>query len=145
MIRHLSAILPAQCLRTLYYAYYHSHISYGLSIWYPMLKRAEALNLYKMQKCVVRRICNAPPRSHCMPLFRSERISTIPDLVTIENCKPIHRVVNHRCAKPITHFFARAEQPISQQTRSLNVVIPKHNLAIINQSFLCKPVSDWSR
>ena len=94
ILRQLSQFLPLTCLRTLYYAYFHLHLTYCLIVCYPMLGRVNRDNLYKLQKRAIRIINGALPLQHCMPLFKSEGIVTINDQIFIENCKLIHRVVN---------------------------------------------------
>ena len=94
ILRQLSQFLPLTCLRTLYYAYFHLHLTYCLIVCYPMLGRVNRDNLYKLQKRAIRIINGALPLQHCMPLFKSEGIVMINDQIFIENCKLIHRVVN---------------------------------------------------
>ena len=46
VIRSLSRILPSYTLRYLYFAYYHSHLTNCLPIWYPLLNQGMQNSLY---------------------------------------------------------------------------------------------------
>ena len=70
IIRKLLKILPSDCLRTLYYAYFHSNLTYRLAVWYPLLSKSTQNTLYIMQKRVVCSILGASFRQHCMLLFK---------------------------------------------------------------------------
>ena len=138
VIRKLSHIFPKSCMPTLYFASYHSHLSYCLLVWFPLLSKKLQNLLSTVQKRIVRNVCNIKPISHCMKLFKEKRILTVVDLVKVSNCKLIHRILNGTCPKPISHFFR-----MNYGTRSMNVVVPKHSLTKLNKSFLCKSVIDW--
>ena len=53
LIKKLSTILPRSCLRTLYFAYFNSHITYCLPVWYPLLNKKSQNAIYVVQKRVV--------------------------------------------------------------------------------------------
>ena len=145
ILRHLGNVLPSSCLRTLYFAFFHSHLTYGSMIWYPLLKRNEQLTLFHLQKRIVRILCKVNSRTHCMPLFKSKGIITLVDQAKWENCKFIYRVQNNMCAKPLVNFFHNnLSAKMYGRTRNSNLSITRHNLAIVNRSFLCKSVMDWS-
>ena len=67
VIRYLSHFLPSECLKVLYFAYFHSHLTYGLVVWFPLLKKSKQCLMSKMQKSIVRSIGRVLYRSHCMP------------------------------------------------------------------------------
>ena len=146
ILRKLAYILPLSCLRTLYYAYFHSHLSYCMIIWFPLLTSAERDSLYKMQKRAVRIISGAKPLQHCMPFFKKEDIVTVHDQVLIENCRLVHRVVNKTCPSPLIFMLSPGNRnAFSTQTRSGSLNIPAHTSAKLNSSFLCQAIMDWSK
>ena len=53
IIRKLSLVLPGSCLRTLYFAYFHSNLTYCINVWYPLLRKACRNSLYLLQKRTV--------------------------------------------------------------------------------------------
>ena len=50
IIRHLSKLLTLTGLNSLYYAYYHTHLTYGSVIWFLQLTKAAQKILYQLQK-----------------------------------------------------------------------------------------------
>lgn len=141
VIKTLARFLPLVCMKTLYFAYFHSHLTYGMLVWCPMLTRASQNELYLLQKRTVRCIFKAPFRSHTQPLFRKENILNLSDQVFLDNCKFIYRVVNGRCAWPLSNFYISGNNLYG--TRSENVTITKHQSGLLNRSFLCKAVIVW--
>ena len=143
VIRYLARQLPSSCLRHLYFAYYHSHLVYGLAVWYPLISVASQNALLRLQKSLIRVISGAAYRAHTSPLFRENNILTLGDQLFVENCKLAHRVYNVVCAQPIRPFFKQLDAPLTL-TRSGNLLVPKHKSRLLNKSFLCKTLLDWS-
>ena len=141
IIRSLAKVLPRYVLRTLYYAYYYSHLSYCVLLWYPMLTMTAKNAIYVLQKRLIRTLTNAHFRDHCMPLFKSMKTLTVNDLVYKENVLFVQRIVNAEAPLPVINLFDHATS--TTLTRNRNIIIPKHKLALVNRSFLCKSVSDW--
>ena len=140
IIRKLGQFLPKSCLRYLYFAYYHSHLSYCFTAWYPLINKKYQDCLLKLQKRVVCSISNAPYLAHCMPLFKTNRILTLKDQLYLDNVKLMHSIVYNECPITLTNQFDIAVSNRSRmrvpQSRTF-----KSNMG--NKSFLCKPVIDW--
>ena len=135
IVRNTGKVLPTSCLRTLYFAHYHSRIMYCLFVWWPLLSKKCQESLYILQKRVVRALCKAPTNEHCLPLFKREKILTIWDLATLEDYKLVYRV-----AKGISPLPIRRQYKIGCCVSSI-----KHSIALVNKSFLCKPVFKWQK
>jgi hypothetical protein len=71
-------------LRTMYFACFHSHLRYGVTLWGG---DPEALRLFRLQKKVVRVICNVIRSTSCRELFKGLKILPLP-------CLYISEVVN---------------------------------------------------
>ena len=136
-------ILPRSCLRSLFFAFFYLHLTYGITIWYPLIPKTLQALLFRLQKRIVRNVCNAPFRAHCMPLFKKESILTIDDIVYLENVKLMYRVTNNLCAKPLAFLFRDNTSTSNYVTRNLNLKVIRHKSTIVNRSFLCKAVLDW--
>ena len=139
-IRQLARILPLQCLLSLYFAFDHAHLLYGMTIWYPLLSTKAQNSIHMLQKRLIRTLGNANVRQHCMPLFKKFNILTIPDMSQCENLSLIYRIYHRIAPVPLLNLFMTSS---SQVTRHGNIVIPKHKLAKVNRSFLCKPIMQW--
>ena len=110
LIRSLSKYLPSDCLRILYYAYYHSHLTYCLMVWWPLVSKSAQEMIQKLQKRIVRAVCKVNFRAHCMPLFKREKIIVVQDQIVVENCKLMHRIYNNNALNPVKHLsISRSE------------------------------------
>ncbi len=93
-IRQVKHLLPAESLRTLYFATLHPHLSYGILAWGNAPK--SALNrLALMQKKAIRYICKANYNSHTEPLFKNLNILNIWDLHEYEITLFMYKLTNH--------------------------------------------------
>ena len=134
VLRSLGRLLPRDPLRMLYFAYYHSHLTYCMPIWYPLLPNALQKTLTVLQKRIIRTLSKADMRQHCMPLYRDLRILTVHDSLYVENIVLCYRLFNQDCPQPICNLYDNQETRIS---------IPKHSSTKVNKSFLCKPLTEW--
>ena len=143
IIRKLPKLLPLSCLRTLYFAYFQSNLTYCLIAWFPLLRKSCQNSLYVLQKRTIRAIYQVNPRVHCMPLFRKSGIVAVHDHCKIENCKFVHRVNGESCPKSIVNLFEWSGVKCKMWSRSLNISV--HQSSKYNNSFLCRSVTDWSK
>ena len=77
LLRRLKESVSNSQLMCAYYAFFHSHISYGIMLWG---NSTGALDVFKWQKKVVRCIKGKASRESCRPLFRELAILTLPSL-----------------------------------------------------------------
>ena len=146
IIRTLSRMLPRSCLQDLYFAYFQSHLMYGILVWYPLLSKSRQKSLFLLQKKVIQIVCGVKYLEHCMPLFKKQQIVTLDDVLLLENCKLMFRISNDQCAKPLSQFFVTNGNKSSRyMTRNANVKIRRHTSSLVNRSFLCKSVCDWTK
>ena len=140
IVRNLCKKIPVTCMRQLYYAYFDSHLCYGMLVWFPLLKRKQQNDLYILQKSLIRRITSSSLRSHCMPLFKKEKILTVHDSLQQQNLKLMFKLSNSLCPVPLMNLFnASCKSANGKHT----VQIVKHRSHRLNCSFLCKPVLNW--
>ena len=137
IVRSLSRVLPLSSLRPLYFAYFHSYLSYGLTAWYSNLSSSQQAGLFMLQKRVVRALGNATFRQHCMPIFRNLKILTLEDQYKLDNLKLMFRVSKNTAPLSIVKMF---KQGVSQRLH-----VPKHRTTMLNRSFLCKPIMEWQK
>ena len=130
-IRSRSQDLPRYCIQSLYFAYFHSNMTYCFSAWMPFLMQASQETLVRLQKRIIRSYCKVSFREHCMPLFRDECILTLYDHLRLENLSLI------------SNFFICNEN--LHCTRNIGISVRRHKLSLVNRSFLCKSLSDWQQ
>ena len=140
IIRGLGKFVPRECLRYLYFGYYHSHLTYCLPVWWPLLRQSSQLKLEILQKRIVRCICNELPRQHCMPLYKKQKILTISDQVLLENVKWVYRIIYDLCPKLVMRLYS---VKVNKLDSGLQVSSNNYCNRACNLSFLCKPIMCW--
>ena len=137
IIRKLHKCVPLSCLRMLYYAYFHSHLTYGMTVWGGLLKKEYINKLFILQKSVIRHMFGVNPTTHCMPLFKKLRILTLHDQLNQEYVKLIFRVSNKLLSTPVINMFKKST---GIQTRNRNVICEKFMTSRTCNCFLVKSI-----
>ena len=78
-LKQVKFTLPLDCLRTLYYALIHSHLSYGTIAWGTADKQYINSSM-TLQKRAMRILHNTPYNGHTDPLFKTSKILKLPDV-----------------------------------------------------------------
>jgi hypothetical protein len=73
-LRNLKHIVPQSTLRTIYYAYIHSILSYGIIFWG---RSTNVSKLFILQKRIIRIITNTGVRESCKEAFKNMEIMTL--------------------------------------------------------------------
>ena len=74
LLRHLKSLVPKCFLKNAYYAFFHSVMTYGLTVW----GNGSTINkVLKLQKSAIRILTGSSYDAHCRPLFRTEGILTV--------------------------------------------------------------------
>jgi hypothetical protein len=81
MISFLKNIMSPYVLRTIYFACFHAHWRYGLTLWGGDL---ESIRIFRLQKKVTRLIGKAGQRASCRNLFKDLNIFPLPCLYASE-------------------------------------------------------------
>ena len=74
-IREIKNLLNLNELKTIYYSYFHSVMSYGIIFWGTS---HFATNVFRIQKKMTRIITNRSKRDSCRPIFTQLQILTLP-------------------------------------------------------------------
>ena len=82
ILRRLKSIVDLDVLLSVYYAYIHSHISYGIALWG---NHYTSIRIFKLQKKAIRIICGSDVQAHCRPLFVKLNVISLPSLY-VYNC-----------------------------------------------------------
>jgi len=70
-IRYVKHFMSEDTLRTIYFSYFHSILSYGIIFWG---NSAYSSNIFKIQKRIIRIIMNTRNRDSCHQLFKNIKI-----------------------------------------------------------------------
>lgn len=74
LLRQLRNVLPNNFLKNAYFAFFHSIILYGISVWG---NSPHIVNVLKLQKKAIRILTKSSFNAHCRPLFIAEGILTV--------------------------------------------------------------------
>ena len=145
MLRSCKNFVPGHCLRKLYFSYIHSIISYGLSLWGPLIS-ANTLNRLKvLQKKAVRIIYGASYNANTAPIFKKLDILRIDDMIDLEVAKLSFRFINKELPCPISTLFTPNSFNHTYNTRGRNYPrVSRHNTSIYHKSFLNRSPTIWS-
>jgi len=75
VIRTLTFLISPEFLRTVYFSYFHSIMSYGMIFWG---NSHHSVNIFKIQKRIIRIITNSNRNDTRHPLFKQLRILPLP-------------------------------------------------------------------
>lgn len=81
LLRKLSCAVTSDMVRTAYFAFFHSHLQYGVIIWGHCANKD---NIFRMRKAAVRIIAGQNSRTHCRPFFIQYQILTLPCIQTTQ-------------------------------------------------------------
>ena len=144
MMRRSNKFLTSKAKRTLYFGQVHSNLSYGISIWGPMLKRGQLQEIFAVQRKCVNLIGGITP-------FVRYKIPTVFELVRLEQCKLGYKLCkgllptglrkvmlsdHNSCSTTKTHPY---------DTRSKNIPNrPSTKLNLYRNSFLYSSIQNYS-
>jgi hypothetical protein len=77
----LKTVTSISTLRRIYFANFHSHLRYGILFWGG---DPQSIKIFKLQKKVVRLICNVKRKTSCREFFRTLNILPVPCVYIME-------------------------------------------------------------
>ena len=144
MMRRSNKFLTSQAKRTLYFGQVHSNLSYGISIWGPMLKRSQLQEIFAVQRKCVNLIRGTTP-------FVRYKIPTVFELVRLEQCKLGYKLwkgllpTELRKVMLSDHNSNSTTKTHPYETRSKNIPNrPSAKLNLYRNSFLYSSIQNYS-
>ena len=145
MLRNIMHAVPKWALKTLYFSYIHSHLTYGISIWGPLISKSALKRIRTLQKKALRTIDHAKYNACTVNLCKKLNILLIDDIINLELTKISYRYVNDSLPKPVKTLFQANAYHHDYLTRyRQNPRIGKHKSATFNKSFMCQAPSLWT-
>ena len=128
----------------MYHSYIHSHLTYALSIWGPLLSKAQSNRIFKLQKKAVRLIDNAPYNSPSTPLFKKYKILKFDDLISLELLKLTHSYRASNLPVPVSDLFTNNAFNHRYNTRFRHHPrVSYHKSSLFHRSFLTQSPILW--
>ncbi|KAI5748447.1 hypothetical protein M8J77_025602 [Diaphorina citri] len=105
MLRSLRDKIDDHCLKSVYYAHVHSHISYGIMLWGNSTR---ASDVFVCQKRAIRILKRGSYNDPCRAWFGELQILTLPSLYILETLKFVKRNLDKfECVGPGTVYQTR--------------------------------------
>lgn len=115
VINKLRNILPQKILIMLYNSLILPQLNYGILLW-----GYETQRLFRLQKQIIRIICNKKKKSHSSPLFKKLSILKLKDIFTLCQMKFFYKLKNNLLPPYFDHFhpipFRTAHSHNTRQT-----------------------------
>lgn len=121
-IRHVSRYIGETARRTLYFANFEGTLRYGIIFW---ACNSETLNIFTIQKRIIRTIYQMSPMQSCRGIFKSKRILTIYGLYIYELIL---------CVFKNRHLFHDNTVNHKYSTRKNHILYPVHRLTLSEKS-----------
>ena len=138
-IRSAKNQLTKLSIRTLYYAYIHSILNYGILLWGPMGKKEKLKRLIIQQKKVLRVIEGCKYNDSTAGLFKKWNILKLEDICNLEMGKFCYEFYKDELPVPVKKLLLPNSVVHEYNTRSKNYPrTQKHKSKIFNSSFLCQ-------
>ena len=143
-------MLDPQTKKILYYAQIYSHLSYGLIIWGNMISNTNVDSIQKLQNKCIKKI-NIREK-HVQNIYTKYNLLRIKDILTLENCKLVHRLEHHEIPRQIETLFKTNQQGKSlmkrhnYNTRQKNLPnITRSHCKVYSTSYLCSSIRDYQK
>ena len=136
MLSSVKNILPTSCLKSLYYALFHSHLNYGLLVWGTTMLCCHQKKLITAQKKAIRHVSNKKYNAHTDGLFVKLAILKFSDAVDLELLKMMYLHSKNELPGPLQSIFQINRDIHSYNTRHRDdpIIIPRH-YAPLDKSF----------
>ena len=128
LMRQLRKKISFEALKSVYYAYIHSLLLYGLVLWgnTPLAKQ-----VFINQKRAIRILKNVPNRTSCKDLFTELKITTLPGLYIYEILKLVKKTPENF---PILKQETKHHNTRYRSHSELNLKIEPHITAFYEKS-----------
>ena len=115
MLSKIRHYVPFSTLHTLYYALFHSHLSFGSQLWGQNMND-QTTRICKLQNKALRTIHFKDRYEPVDPLFSKSKILKLQDLVFSQNCMLVKSFANNTLPSTFKNFFIKTKDVHQQNT-----------------------------
>ena len=138
--------MPSNILKRLYFAFFHSHLLYGLTIW-SATSKSYLDPLKKLQNRAIRIITNADRFENGSLLFRNLKILRLDDLIKLETAKFMNSFDNNALPPHFGNYFRKIKQVDNRSTRSSDgnlLYLPRYRSNRLQRPIKFRGVKVWN-
>jgi len=106
LLRTAKNILPNNAMKMLYYSIFHSHLTYATEIW-SSATNSLLQEIFKKQKIAIRIINNASYNAHTQPLFKSNKILPLWDIITYTKAVYFQTIVQKKSPSSLHNVWLK--------------------------------------
>ena len=147
LLAKLRYFVPANLLRTVYYAIFDSYLRYGCEVW-GQNKNNSTNEISRLQDKALRIISFKDRNTVARPLYNEKKIIRFFDLVTFYNCLFVAGHLNQNLPSSFGEYFTYMANPHNHNTsgtvRKLVDVTVYKTTFYGTQSITAKSVKDWN-
>lgn len=143
-MRKLSKVLPLHCLRTIYYSFVHSRLSYGISVWGGLISSSQMQSLFILQKKFLRLINKVGPLHKTSPLFVRNHILKLEDVLNLELILIMFNYHVKTLPKLVALLFTKRSHDYNTRNKEL-LVGSQHKTKLYNKTFMNKAPILWQK
>jgi hypothetical protein len=144
VMNRVKNLIPESTRKTLYYALVHPHLSYGVVAW-TNTNSKDMRRVKILQKQAVRLIVQAKYNSHTSPIFKSQKILTIDDILNLECCKLYQKRIKNQLPPYFNNLLFTNSETHNYPTRQQdNIRIPNITTKMQEQYLSVKVARAWN-
>ena len=147
IISKIKFYVPDRVLLLLYFALFHSHITYGLIIWYSTYKTYTS-KTSKLQNRIIKIITKSNPREKVLPLFKKYGILTLDDLFTYAMAALTFKYRSNNVPYNLSQYFTLTSDIHKLNTRSCSFdtyYLPRFKTNKLQHSIKFTGVKVWNK
>ena len=148
MLSKIRHYVNPETLRSIYFAIFSSHLSYGSIIWAQNANN-NVKRILRLQNKALRIINFANYRDHASPLFNNLNVLKITDHVELQNMLLVYDSLNNRLPLVLNNVYTFSQNVHNYETRNsinLKLSIPEVNTTVHGlNSINYKSVKVWNR
>ncbi len=123
LLKTAAYYLPQECLLSLYYALFYSHLIYGIEFWSASGIKLQ-IPIKLAQKKAIRIIAHAHFMAHTEPLANNLGILLYDDLVFLTKCVFMFKIFHRKMCNQVVELFSTCNNVHTRQ-ENINFVVPR--------------------
>ena len=147
IISKIKYYVPDRAILLLHLASFHSHITYGLIIWYSTYKTYSS-KISKLQNRIIKIITKSNPREKVLSLFKKHGILTLDDLFTYEMAALMFKYLSNNVPYNLSQYFTLTSDIHTLTTRSCSsdtYYLPRFKTNKLQHSIKFIGVKVWNK